>query len=243
MTVKVDELSARDLVSAALERRPKAVLARACEVAPAMLTRWMSGTSTPDERELETLRRIVSEPIDAPEDADPAQPPADDAVGAKPKAPPASGVDPETGEPAKGKALRCEVNVKGCSVSEKTVALGVEVLRENLDLLAADTSLVNARVAARISVGDDQEELFEGVAPESVEAVADVSKISVGAATIGFRMSFRRGDVDLEAASRYAGKTALLEFKRTGPAGAEGSAEASAGVFDHGEVAAGEAPL
>jgi transcriptional regulator with XRE-family HTH domain len=66
----------RDLVSEALRRKPKAELARALEVAPAMVTRWLNGTSEPDEREAETLRKIA------------AQPPADDKVEATPQAAP-----------------------------------------------------------------------------------------------------------------------------------------------------------
>lgn len=231
--MNVETMTTKDLVSEALLRRPKAVLAAACEASPLMIARWLSGASAPDERETETLRKIARESLDS-------APPADDPVVAVVRAAP--GVDPETGEPAKGR-MRCEANIKACSVSAGTVALGIEVSREHLDLLAADHSLVGNEIEARISVGDDQAALFEGMSPDAVEANADVSKISVGRATIGFRVSFKRPSVDLDAVARYAGKTALLEFRRVGPAGAEAVAEASAGVFEHGESAAQESPL
>lgn len=228
-------MTTTELVKQALERRPRAVLAQVCEVSPMMLSRWANGTSDPSEEQLARLRSVVEEQ-GAEKLADPVPPPADDeGVIPAPSAPPPAeapkgGVDPETGEPVRA-AITCEAQIKACSVSEKTVALGVEVARSELDLMAADHSLVASRIAVRISAGDPKQgALFEGD-ESAVEAFADVSKISVGPSTIGFRLSFLRQSVDLDAVARYAGKTAQVEFRRTGPAGEEGSGEAAEGVF------------
>jgi len=214
----VNEMTVRDLVSAALERRPKAVLARALEVAPAMLSRWLSGASVPDERELETLRRIAAEPIE-----DAGQPPADDkvaeTVSAPPDAPPAKGVDPDTGEPVKGKALKCEAAVKACSVSEKTVALGVEVI------VLGPTLIIDTSATASTA---------SGVTPSNSSSWSSPTLIRAATRDATSDESAASSAVDLDAVARYAGKTAQLEFRRTGPAGEEGSSEVSEGVFAQG---------
>lgn len=83
-----------DLVAAALERRPKAVLAQRCKASPMMIGRWLSGKATPEAEERAELERIVSEPLDmsaAPADGS-AQPPADDKVAEAPQPAPGPGV-------------------------------------------------------------------------------------------------------------------------------------------------------
>lgn len=248
----------QNVTEAALARRPKAVLAQRLQVAPGLITRWSTGSSTPTPEQLAQLQAIVDEPEPGAESAveGVVQPPVDDEIEVTeaPKAPPsfaekfAESHDAETGQPLadappakalpEARPFRCEVNVKACSVSEKTVALGVEVSRSALDLAAADAALVAARIAVVLSVGDGQAALFEGAdddVPAKVDSVADVSKISVGQSTIGFRLSFRRESVDLDAVAAYAGKTATLDVKRVGVAGEEEKPEPDEGVFASGD--------
>lgn len=143
-------MTVTELVTRALERRPKVVLTQTLQVSPMLLARWASGKSTPSDEQVERLRALVAEEEPDAESAPGCGPPADDeGVIEAPAAPPGddeggdgvtlltdrhnttpgarAGVDPETGEPAKG-AITCEASIKACSVSEKTVALGVDVI-------------------------------------------------------------------------------------------------------------------
>ena len=244
----------QNVTEAALARRPKATLAQMLQVSPMLISRWASGTSTPTPEQLAQLQAVADEPEPGAESA-PVQPPVDDEIEVTeaPKAPPSFAEeftkthDAETGQPLadappakalpEARPFRCEVNVKACSVSEKTVALGVEVSRSALDLAAADAALVAARIAVVLSVGDGQAALFEDAddVPAKVDSVAGVSKISVGQSTIGFRLSFRRESVDLDAVAAYAGKTATLDVKRVGVAGEEEPGAPDEGVFASGD--------
>lgn len=77
----INDLSVRDLVSLALARREKVVLANILAVSPMLISRWLSGSSVPEEEHLAKLRAIAAEP-------DPGQPPADDKLTEEPKAAP-----------------------------------------------------------------------------------------------------------------------------------------------------------
>lgn len=69
----------KKLVEEALARRPKAVLAMTLQVAPALITRWANGTSTPSEEQVAKLEAILTEDKPAAESA-PEQPKTDGAL-------------------------------------------------------------------------------------------------------------------------------------------------------------------
>jgi hypothetical protein len=127
------------------------------------------------------------------------------------------------------RGVDAEVMLRQLSVGAEMCGLGFELQRGDVDLEHADRALTDARLEVCLSVAPDQAELFDGALPE-LRSVADCHRLSVGVGTVAGRLTFARGDVDLETLATFAGKNAHLRASRLGDAGHEAGAPAAEGV-------------
>ena len=110
--------------------------------------------------------------------------------------------------------LGIAVKLGTLSVQQETVALPVRFERAAFDLADADALFTGARLNVHLRQGDDPAQ--SGLFPDEIESVADVHGLSIGTANIGMRLTFRRQDVDLDAAVKLAGLSAVLIARRIG---------------------------
>lgn len=121
------------------------------------------------------------------------------------------------------------VNCKGLGVGKTTVGLGFEFDRSGLAADIADALLTGARLQVRLDLVDDEPDqikMFEG-GPPTVESIADCHGLSLKVETCSARLTFRKGDVDLEALLKFASRSARLSAERIGNA-QRGDADAEA---------------
>lgn len=104
-------------------------------------------------------------------------------------------------------------------VGMTTAGITPKVVRERLALHDADALLTDARVRVRLTADLDEgtADLYPDAKLE-LTSVADVHRLSVGVEDIGFRLSFRRDDVDVKALCALAGKAVQAYVERLGNA-------------------------
>ena len=111
------------------------------------------------------------------------------------------------------------------SVGARAAAIGIDLPRSALELDQADRVLVDARIDVKLvanALGNGEtKEMFEGANDIELEGVADVRRISVGVDSIKARLSFAKGDVDVDTLTRLAGRDCKVTAERTGVAGGE----------------------
>ena len=117
-----------------------------------------------------------------------------------------------------GESVTFAVTLKAPAVQKTTVGLGFEFEREALPLEKADALLVGARLQVSLLAVKGQGELFDGPAPEPLESVADCHSLGVKGQTISARLTFRRGDVDMQALIAIGFRSARLTATRIGDA-------------------------
>jgi len=120
----------------------------------------------------------------------------------------------------KASMIQARVRLRAASIGEETAAIGFEIARNIVDVDLADEELVGARIDVALELADEegQGKLFDGGAP-TLAGIADCNRISVGTTTIAGRLTFRKGDVKLDALAALAGREALMRTHRVGDAG------------------------